>query len=303
MDQTKLIVLCGPTATGKTEVAFEVAKKLQTEIISFDSLQVYQELDIGTAKPPENLRREIPHHLIDEIPPTTTFTAGDFRKRALDIINARGDLKYLVLVGGTGFYLQALLKGMYEIPEVSPKIKSDLKLESKSDGFQKLYKELKTRDPDYAKTIHPNDRYRVLRGLELLRSGDKKISEIKNEFKTQKISNPVIQFGLRRKKEVLKDAIESRTDYMLARGLITETQNLLEKYPGGIRGLESVGYKETVAHLRGSKENLKNEIVKNTLHLAKRQSTWFKRDQSITWLDPDLSGVLALTEAIIDGSR
>jgi tRNA dimethylallyltransferase len=108
---TKIIVICGPTATGKSEVAFEIAKQLQTEIISFDSVQVYQELDIGTAKPPEALRREIPHHFVDEISPTETFTAGDFRKRALEIIKARSELKHLVLVGGTGFYLQALLKG------------------------------------------------------------------------------------------------------------------------------------------------------------------------------------------------
>ena len=238
---TKIIVICGPTATGKTEVAFELAKKLQTEIISFDSVQIYQELDIGTAKPPENLRREIPHHLVDELAPQVIFTAGDFRRRALELIAGRADQKYLILVGGTGFYLQALLKGMYDIPEVPQATKLALKEESVTKGFKKLYKELQARDPDYAKRIHPNDSYRILRGLELLRSGEKTMSEIQRQFKSQGLPNPVIQFGLRRKKETLKDAIESRTDYMLARGLVEEVEGLLKKYPDGFRALESVG--------------------------------------------------------------
>jgi tRNA dimethylallyltransferase len=296
----RLVVICGPTATGKTEVAFELAKNLKTEIISFDSIQVYKELNIGAAKPTLELRKIIPHHLVDEIDPFVNFSAGDFRKRALEEILKLSTKKYIVLVGGTGFYLQALIKGMYAIPPIDPKIKEDLLKEAESRGMAALYDELKIKDGEYAKKIHPNDRYRILRGLEVLRSGVKSISEMKEEFKPEDFPFEVLQFGLRRKKEVLKEAIQSRTEFMLASGLIEETKSLLQKYPRNLRPLESVGYKEVVKFVSGElpQENLVPAIVSSTLQLAKRQSTWFKRDKKIQWFDPDDLGVSKTVETI-----
>lgn len=301
MKNPTLIIICGPTATGKTEVAFDVAKKLKTEIISFDSVQIYKELDIGAAKPSLEFRQEIPHHLIDEVNPDQLFTAGDFRKQALDEIAKLSEKKYIVLVGGTGFYLQALIKGMYEIPSIDPQIKINLIEESKLKGMDSLYAELVKKDPAYAKRIHPNDSYRILRGLEVLRSGSKSLTKMREEFKSAPLPNKIVQIGLRRKKEILRQVVESRTECMIASGLIEETSQLLKKYPQGIRPLESVGYKEAVKFISGelTQGELLPTIVTHTLQLAKRQYTWFKRDPAIKWFDPDEMGVDPIVEGIV----
>ncbi|MDZ4676617.1 MAG: tRNA (adenosine(37)-N6)-dimethylallyltransferase MiaA [Oligoflexia bacterium] len=285
----KVVSICGATATGKTAIAFQLAQKLNTEIISFDSLQIYQELNIGTAKPPPEMLNAIRHHLIDEIKPTEVFTAGDFRKQALQILKTLSDSKdFAILVGGTGFYLQALLKGMHDIPEVSTEVKHKLKADLKALGSTELYEELQISDPQYATKIHPNDTYRILRGLELIRSG-KGPTQIRNDFNPQKFPYTLVQLGLRRKKEVLKNAIEVRTNNMFEQGILNETQTLVKKYSKDLRPLQSVGYKECVMHLDGqiSIKQAQDLITQNTMALAKRQSTWFKRDNTIHWFDPD----------------
>jgi len=303
-----LVIVCGATATGKTEVAFELAKGLKTEIISFDSVQVYKEFNIGAAKPSLELRRVIPHHLVDEIDPPTSFSAGDFRKRALEEILKLSNKEYVVLVGGTGFYLQALLNGMYSTSIIDPKFKEELLIDAKRVGMPKLFEELKKRDSEYAAKIHPNDTYRILRGLEVLRSGVASLSQMKSDFKPQPITNEIVQFGLRRKKDILREAIQNRAEYMVSGGLLGEARSLLEKYPRALRPLESVGYKEAVKCILGELpiEELIPSIVRSTLQLAKRQSTWFKRDEKIHWLDTDELGVLGVVKSIsssLDKSR
>jgi len=297
----RLIVISGATATGKTDVAFALAKKLECEILSFDSVQIYKHLDIGTAKPPLWMRNEIPHHLIDEIEPSEPFTAGDFQRRARKIISLENKKKNIVLVGGTGFYLQALLRGMYEIPVVTRVVKEKLLVEQQTRGLDVLYAELKTKDSEYAKRIHPNDSYRILRALELIRSGTKTVTEIRAEFSTHHFPYPVLHIGLRRKRDSLLDSVAKRTEKMIESGLIEETKSLIKNLGRDLKPLESVGYRETVAFLDGvlDRNSLKDQIVRSTMALAKRQSTWFKKDESIIWLDPDVEGA-RITEQILD---
>ena len=226
-----LVVICGPTATGKSEIAFELAKNLDTEIISFDSVQVYKDLDIGTAKPSLDMRSKIPHHLIDEISPVTSFTAGDFRKRALDEVEKLKKKKFIVLVGGTGFYLQALLKGMYDIPVVTQETREQLTRDEREKGLEELYNELKEKDPLYMAKIHRNDRYRIIRGLELLRSGVQSLTQMRENHEHQDLENPVFIYGLNRKKTVLINAIQSRTEMMMAQGWVEETKVFLGSIP------------------------------------------------------------------------
>jgi tRNA dimethylallyltransferase len=295
-EEPRILVICGATATGKTDLAFNWAKRLQTEIVSFDSVQVYKRFDIGTAKPSKFMMKEVKHYFIDEVEPDEIFSAGDFRRKAMPLIDnlvkSRGTA---VLVGGTGFYLQALLKGMYEAPPVDPAIKNSLQQEVIEKGLGKLHSELSEKDPVWAKRVHPNDQYRILRALELVRSGVKP-SELRESFEGSSghpgylLGYPITVIGLRRKKEILKSVIETRTAGMLGKGLIEETESLIRDYPNPRpRPLDSVGYKEVASFLEGkiSREAIGPEIVKNTLALVKRQSTWFKRDTQIRWFDPD----------------
>lgn len=299
----KLVVVCGATATGKSELAFEMAKRLQTEIISFDSVQVYRHMNIGTAKPDSHVLSAIKHHLIDEVEPDQVFTAGDFRRKALEILGAlEKKHQHVVLVGGTGFYLQALLKGMYDLPPISCETKMRLQEELKTRGRHEMYEELRTRDPSYAQRVHPQDTYRIVRALEILHSGSLTVTEIRQKFDQFRFPYPVVQIGMKRKKDVLRLRIERRTEEMLKQGLLAETKDLLERY-GEVRPLFSVGYREAVAWLKGQlpEDQIPSAIVKSTMELAKRQTTWFKRDEQIQWYDPDQEGSLIhLSESLVD---
>jgi tRNA dimethylallyltransferase len=297
-----LVCICGATATGKTDLAAAIAQELGTEIVSFDSVQVYKRLDIGTAKPTPEILKRVKHHLIDEIEPTESFTAGDFKKRAEELIAVLAPRsKPIVLVGGTGFYLQALLKGMYEVPQVSDELKARLNQEAKTKGNLPLYNELKTLDAEYAAKIHVNDTYRILRALELLRSGSKKVSEIQKAFTQAERPYQIVEFGLVRPRDELAKAVEARTNHMIKSGLIEETRSLLKDFPQGLKPLESVGYKETVAFLKGELpiEELQSAIVKSTMQLAKRQMTWFKRDIAIEWHNPQAQSLESLTKSLV----
>jgi tRNA dimethylallyltransferase len=298
----KLIVICGPTATGKTEVAFSLAKKMNSEIISFDSIQVFKRFNIGAAKPPPNYLKEIKHHLIDEIEPHTPFTAGDFRRQATQILQA-SDREYMVLVGGTGFYLQALLKGMHEIPEVSAETKIKLQEDLALKGLVPLFKELQSLDPEYTKKIHINDQYRIVRALELLYSGSKTVTEINESFESSPPLFSTQLIGLRRKREVLRTAVESRTNFMLRNGLVDEVRGLIRDFSTTLKPLQSVGYREVTQFLNGEikEEELESLITTSTLQLAKRQATWFKRDQETKWHDPDEEGVETIVRNITSG--
>ncbi len=301
----KLVVICGATATGKSNLSLNLARKLKCEIINFDSVQVYKELNIGTAKPSASELKEIPHHLIDIVKPSELFTAGDFRRRALDILSSLSTkYEHCILVGGTGFYLNALLNGMFPAPPSDELVKHKLMKELCGErGLGKLYEELQQRDPVAALKIHGNDSYRILRALEIMRSQGKSLTEIRKEFKAEKLPYEVIKIGLRREKGILREAILRRSEQMVDEGLVNEVRGLISKYGADLRPLSSVGYKETAQFLNGeisSVSELISRISMSTLQLAKRQTTWFKRDPEMRWFDPDKEDVFESSLAALE---
>lgn len=298
---SKIIVVIGPTAVGKTALSIELAKAFDGEIVCVDSLLVYRDFNIGTAKPMVEERQGVFHHLIDIVDPTETFTAGDFRRRALDSISEiqfRG--KRVFLVGGSGLYLKALSEGMFSVPPISPAIKMMLIERLKNEGALALHRELKTIDPQSAEAIHPHDNYRILRSLEVYYGTEKPFSEYKREHQIRKergMSFEMIKIGLHLPKLLLHERIYLRTLEMLQKGLIEEVQRLKEKYPISAKPFQSVGYKETLLHIKGTftQEALQEKITQETRLLAKRQMSWFRSDSEVRWFHPDQTEQIRMT--------
>lgn len=308
--RTHLLLVVGPTACGKTDFAVDAAEARARltgeplpEILNCDSVQFFEGVDIGAAKPTREQLARVPHHLVGHVPLGSAYTAGDFRRDALKVIEDRGTkgLTRFLPVGGSGFYVQALEKGMYEVPEVPESIKSELSRDLEAQGLPALHTELARRDPESAQKIQPQDRYRVLRALEILRSspGGGTLSEIRAQFEKSRGPSPfrVSKIGLFRPRDVLRRRIEERTRRMIQEGLIEEVESLRAKGLGAWSPMQSVGYKETQEFLDGkiSRDELEPLIVTSTMQLAKRQMTWFKRDTSIHWFDTEqgLSAPLA----------
>lgn len=296
-------ILTGPTATGKTAIALELARRdPRIELINADSMLVYRGMDIGTAKPTSAERAEIPHQLIDVRDPDQPFTAGDFRRAvltAIDTLEARG--KRALIVGGTGFYLKALLYGLWDAPKSEPRLRAEIEGRS----TEELLRELAERDPVSASRIGPSDRYRLVRAVEILRLSGKTPTEL--EAAAAPAPDPrFVLWIIDRDSAELADRIAIRTRAMLAAGLIDEVRGLHERYPG-CRALDAVGYSETVAHLEGRTPagrkiapglpGLVSEIELGTRQLIKRQRTWFRGQTEGEWftLDRDLQ---KLREAI-----
>lgn len=299
----KVIIICGATATGKSDLAFELAQELNTEIINFDSIQFYKDFNIGSAKPPQRFLRSIKHHLIDAVDPREDFSAGDFRRAALQILKDLEQNKWTILVGGTGFYLQALLKGMFDVPVSNPLVKDELLKRLQNEGLKVLHEELKSLDAAAAAKIHENDQYRIVRALEIIKTHYKTLSEIRVEFKTESFPYDVVKIGLRRKKDLLKKSVKRRSGEMISGGLLEEVIQLRRKYGKDVKPLKSVGYKEAGEYLDSKTDDLSllNELItQSTMRLAKRQSTWFKRDLEIFWLDPDQDNVFLKAMEFID---
>lgn len=292
----KVIVIGGPTATGKTEIALKLALSLKAEIINFDSLQIYEGLDIGTAKPTPSELGSVPHHLISIVKPHENFSAGDFRRKALSILAKKKDSKFALLVGGTGFYLKALLEGMFDLPVSNPELKNELVLQNPDDLFQKL-KEL---DPETANALHPNDTYRVIRALEVVIMTGQTMSQAKEDFKSEVFPYPFGIFAPEVSPEELRDRIQSRTSRMIQNGLLDEVRGFQKIYGDliyKIKPFQSVGYKEALQHLRGdiTLGEMADLISIHTSQLAKRQRTWFRNQVPTKWMESGelISRVLA----------
>ena len=305
-----LIFIVGATAVGKTDLALELAKLVQSRkktpvgILNGDSIQLYKELNIGSAKPDFSSNPYINFYLFNELKAPKVSTAGFFRKKALEILNQKLPTEILFLVGGSGFYLQALEKGMYPVKNLLKKPSDSASYSSllhdsrrignlpknKSDT-KELYKELAQKDPKLAVKISPNDKYRILRALSLIKTERKTVSQIKKEFKEQRLVWPYLKIGLQIPKEQLLKRVQQRTQVMLKKGLIEETQDLVNKGFKNWRPLNSIGYKEVLLYLDGKikKEELESDIVSKTMKLAKKQKTWFKKDKNIRWFDWNLS--------------
>jgi tRNA dimethylallyltransferase len=295
-----LLFVVGPTACGKSDIAVEIAEALRptaaAEIINCDSVQFFEGVDIGAAKPSADLLTRVPHHLIGHLPLGGEYTAGGFRRDALKLIEDRkqqASIETFIPVGGSGFYVQALEKGMYDVPLVSAEIRAQVESDSaEPGGWLKLYTELKTRDFSASEKIKPGDSYRILRAIEILRAHPRgTLTEIRAKFEASRPPSPfrVSKVGIFRPREILRERVTQRTRQMLKNGLIDEVKALREKGFKMWAPLSSVGYRETQDYLDGrlKLEDLEPLIITSTMQLAKRQMTWFKRDLSIRWFDSE----------------
>ncbi len=285
----KLIVITGPTATGKTEIGIELAKKINGEIISADSMMVYKYMDIGTAKPTKEEMQGIPHYLIDVVEPPEDFSAKDFVEKADEKIKEILEKeKVPIIVGGTWLYIQALLYGLAKAPEGDWKIREKL---YKEDNIS-LYSRLKEIDPKYASKIHPNDKKRVIRALEVYLTTGKPFSKYLEEHSFKEKRYDFIGFVLTRPREEIMERVEKRVENMIKKGLVEETKNLVEKgFENAITSKQAIGYKELIPYIKNeiSLEEAKEEIIKNTKKFAKRQiralKNKFKEDENWKWID------------------
>lgn len=297
-----VLFIVGATGTGKSKLALELAQRYRLPIMNADSVQVYQRVDLGTAKPTAEERRLAPHYLIDEVAPPKLFTAGQFRARALEILAQLIPHSPVIIVGGSGFYVQALQRGMFEVSEVDPQMVSRLREQAASGGLAELYAELQTVDPDFAARISSQDSYRVVRALALIRTHGKTPTQIRQEFaqkSAQAFPYPFLTLGLKIQRELLRSRLQARTDAMIAGGLIDEVRTLVAEGWEQWSPLLSVGYKETQAYLKGllSLTELANDITMNSMKLAKRQGTWFRRDPQIEWFDVETEWPQAVARA------
>ena len=282
-----LVFIVGPTAVGKTEFAFQMAQNTASSIINSDSIQAYKDLNIGSSKPDFLKYSDTPCFLFDIISPPNLWTAGDFRKKSLEILQQEMPKRSVLIVGGSGFYIQALEKGMYNLKPIPSSIKKEIERLNQEKGLDFLYQELKAKDQELAKKISPNDSYRIFRALCIIKNEKKSLSQIKKEFIPSKLPWKYKKIGLSIAKESLLKKVKERTHQMLEKGLIDEIDLLVKKNLEDWKPLQSVGYREGLLHLKGllSKEDLFSEIVKNTMLLAKKQKTWFQKDKDIKWYD------------------
>jgi tRNA dimethylallyltransferase len=287
-----VIVIVGPTASGKTKISVELAKVINGEIISADSMQIYKYMDIGTAKPDEKEMSGIKHHLIDEIYPDEEFSVARFKELALkyiDEIHQKG--KIPIVTGGTGLYINSLIYNINFSETISDwELREQLKREADEKGNNYVHDKLKQIDPESAAKIHPNNMKRVIRAIEVFTHTNKPISYHQEMSRLEPAKHRFSVFGLRMDRERLYERIDKRVDIMLERGLIAEISNLIKMgYDTNAVAMQGIGYKEILSYLRNdiSLEEAIYIIKKGTRNYAKRQITWFKRVDDIRWIDLD----------------
>jgi tRNA dimethylallyltransferase len=285
--ENKLIVIIGPSASGKTALAIEMAKWLGTEIISADSRQVFREMNIGTAKPSIEQLKAVRHHLIGNVSITEKYNAGRFEKDALACLSAIFKYnQYALLVGGSGLYINALCHGLDELPDSDPEIRDSLVRRFRLHGIEFLQDALKKADPEYYTNVDLANPNRLIRALEVFEitgmpySAFRKGVQVKRDF-------DILKLGLAVPRDKLISRINERTDKMMQDGLLEEVKSLLPFRSSN--ALNTVGYKELFDYLDGkySLEEAVEKIKINTRRYAKRQMTWFRRDQEIVWFDPE----------------
>jgi len=287
----KLVIILGPTAAGKSEMAVALAAKIGAEIINADLQQVYRYMNLGTGKPSRADREQVTHHLIDVVDRDEEFNVAIFRRLALetiDNIHARG--KNVLVCGGTGLYLKALTRGLFVGPEQDPEVRSELAREIQEKGLGALYQHLIEIDPAAHSRIHPNDRQRIIRALEVYRLTGKSMSQWQQEHGFGDERFDTLKIGLQRERAELYELINRRCDRMVGDGLLDEVRDLAAKgYSLDLKPLKSVGYRQMGLVLQGMSkiEQAVEEMKQETRHLAKRQLTWFRRDHEIRWLHPE----------------
>ena len=284
-----MILILGVTGSGKSRLAFDLAESMGAEIISIDSMKVYRRMDIGTAKPPKAARERIKYHLIDVIEPSNSFSVGLFLELAYAAIKQiESSNKPIIAVGGTALYIKALLYGLFEGPGTDKQIRARLGQQAEDKGLEYLYQELKKLDSIAASRIHPNDRKRIVRALEVYEITGEPISSLQQQFEAEKPIHNWNIIGLRREKAVENKQINARVKKMIDAGLVDEVKSLLaEDKPLSQQARCAIGYAEIIEYLDG-RINLEDaiELIKrNTRRLAKNQRTWFKTFKNVNWVD------------------
>ena len=289
-EKKPLIILTGPTAAGKTSLSIELAKSIGGEIISADSMQVYKKMDIGTAKIRPEEMQGVPHYLIDELDPSEEFNVVAFvekSKEAMKKIYAAGHIP--IIVGGTGFYIQALLYDIdFSQHEDKESYRKELEQLAKEKGKEYLYEILKKKDPEYAEITHCNNVKKVIRALEYYKETGKKLSEHNEEQRQKESPYNFAYFVLYHDREELYDRINRRVDLMMEDGLLFEVESLIkEGYTKNLVSMQGLGYKEFFDYFDGrmTLEDTVDKIKKDTRHFAKRQLTWFRREKEVIWLN------------------
>jgi tRNA dimethylallyltransferase len=289
--KSKLVIVLGPTAVGKSNLALELAPRIDGEIVNADSQQVYRYMNIGTGKPSEAERQRVCHHLIDVVNPDEEFNAALYRRRATEAIERiqRGG-KTAVVCGGTGLYLKALTHGLFTGPGQDPEIRRTLEGEIQCTGLAGVYQRLVEIDGSVTSTIHPNDRQRIIRALEVYETTGKALSEWQNEHAFQEEPFKVCEIGLVRERAELYERINRRAESMIEGGLLEEVRGLVTRGFGlDLKPLRSVGYRQMGAVIQGAMAPAEAlaEMKQETRRLAKRQLTWFRRDKGIRWFHPE----------------
>lgn len=282
----ELIVIAGPTATGKTAAAIEVARRMGGELVGADSVQVYRGFNVGSAKPQQAELRGVLHHLIDIINPNEAIDAAQYAKLADEAITAIRERGHVpIVVGGTGLWIRALLRGLVDVPPVDPKIRSKLEARAAEGGSPAMHRKLQQVDPITAEAVHPNDQFRIIRALEVYEQTGEPLGELRA---THALGEPRYNakfFVVDLPRDHHRKVIEARVDAMIESGWIDEVQELREQWGDDVRALGSVGYREVLQHLRDDipLEDTKREIIKSTRTYARRQRTWFQGEPGIGW--------------------
>lgn len=281
-----LVAIVGPTASGKTALSLALAERFAGEIVSCDSVAVYREFEIGTAKPSLEERSRAPHHLIDIVGPTELFTAGEYSRRARQVLEQiKSRLHLPIVVGGTGLYLRALLEGLAPGPERSEQIRERLRARVERKGSEHLHRILRRLDPDAAQRIHANDVPKVIRAVEVCLSARQPLTEVWKQGRDPLTGFRILRIGLDPERNALYARINQRAEHMFEAGLIDETRALYESYGEAARAITSLGYKQALQHILGE-INRKLAIwaaQQGHRNYAKRQMTWFRREPGVHW--------------------
>jgi len=306
MSPKPVLVILGPTASGKTELAFRIARRIGGEIISADSRQIYRGMDIGTAKPPKWMLDEVKHHFIDEKEIGEPFSAGDFAEQAAERIRElrqRGITP--IVAGGSTLYLEGLLKGFAELPQSNPEIRARLKHELELHGAEALYRRLEALDPEQAKTLDPTKTQRLIRSLEIIEISGTTVTALQRKTSGPPSGIEFTVIGLDLPREVLYERINRRTSEMMHAGLDAETHHLFDKFRDEWRSkklnaLATVGYRELFEYLEGlhDLQTAETLIAQHTRNYAKRQLTFFRNRLDVEWVKGPLDE--AVIEALVE---
>ena len=289
MQKPKVIVICGPTASGKTKLSIELAKQINGEIISADSMQIYKDMDIGTAKPTVEEMQGIKHYLIDIIKPNQRYSVADYKKDAKNAIKTiLNQNKMPIIVGGTGLYVDSLIYEIdYQEIKFDENYRKHLEERVEKEGLEKLYNEAKQIDEIAIQKISKTDKKRILRILEIYKATGKNKTKQQIESRKKEVEYDYKVYAISWDRQVLYERINKRVDIMIKQGLIEEVKNILEKYDEFPTAMQGLGYKEVVQYLNNelSKEEMTEKIKQETRRYAKRQLTWFRKNKQTIWLD------------------